>query len=580
MTTKMMAMGIIFLTGFIIFGLTAFQTLEKVKVNGPIYEQIIQGKDLIADILPPPEYIIEPFLTVHLMLGATDQQELDKLVDYIKGLQAEYDKRHEYWLTHLEKGEIKQLMVHDSYVPAREFFEVVNKQFIPALLRSDRKTAAELAATVLLKKYQEHRAKIDLIVQKVTWENSAIESQTTSILHFRSAMLLTIASFLGIAIFIGSFVISRSIANPLKRIFQGLKSFSAQELSTTGQRLRKMIDCVEQGVLQMASVAKQVSSAAQALAQASSEQAAASQQTGSSSEEMAAMTRQNAGNAQEARELAEAARQNADKGFEAMHRMSQAMSEIQKSSLDTSKIMKVIDEIAFQTNLLALNAAVEAARAGEAGKSFAVVAEEVRNLAQRSAEASRNTAALIEQSIKSAENGVQLGKEVGETLQGITDSSRRVNDLVAQIAAASKDQAHGIEQINGSIGQMGSVIQQNAATAEESASAAEELNGRVAELNNVVSGLRALLEGGKTEHRQQRNDLFADGFTHSADIYSTPTIGRKKLDYANLPGGWACETDTDYPPKNNALSTHDADAPLPQDLIPLNENEEAVLSDY
>src|SRR3990170_3773556 len=186
---------------------------------------------------------------------------------------------------------------------------------------------------------------------------------------------------------------------------------------------------------------------------------------------MAAMTRQNAGNAQEARVLAEAARSSADKGLQAMARMSTAINEIQKSSLDTSKIMKVIDEIAFQTNLLALNAAVEAARAGEAGKSFAVVAEEVRNLAQRSAEAARNTAALIEQSVKKADNGVQISREVAGALSEIADGSRKVNDLIGQIAVASNQQSQGIEQINGAVGQMDTVTQQNAANAEESASA-------------------------------------------------------------------------------------------------------------
>src|SRR3990170_4779384 len=176
---------------------------------------------------------------------------------------------------------------------------------------------------------------------------------------------------------------------------------------------------------------------------------------------MAAMTRQNAGNAQEARVLAEAARSSADKGLQAMARMSTAINEIQKSSLDTSKIMKVINEIAFPTNLLALNAAVEAARAGEAGKSFAVVAEEVRNLAQRSAEAARNTAQLIEDAQKNSENGVKVAKEVADILHNIQEGATKVAQLASEVAAATDEQAKGIDQVNTAVAQMDKVTQSN-----------------------------------------------------------------------------------------------------------------------
>jgi methyl-accepting chemotaxis protein len=211
---------------------------------------------------------------------------------------------------------------------------------------------------------------------------------------------------------------------------------------------------------------------------------------------MASMTKQNAANAKEARGLSEAARGSSDRGVDSMKRLSQSIDKIKASSDATAKIVKTIDEIAFQTNLLALNAAVEAARAGDAGKGFAVVAEEVRNLAMRSAEAAKNTANLIEESVKNAEGGVVLNAEVLKNLDEINGQIRKVSEVMAEIAAASDQQSQGIEQVNTAVEQMNQVTQQVAANAEESASAAEELSGQANELQSMVSQFQLGSTGG------------------------------------------------------------------------------------
>jgi methyl-accepting chemotaxis protein len=211
---------------------------------------------------------------------------------------------------------------------------------------------------------------------------------------------------------------------------------------------------------------------------------------------MSSMTKQNAGNAQQASTLMGESNQLVSQGQESMGRLSSAIQEIKKSSDETAKIVKTIDEIAFQTNLLALNAAVEAARAGDAGKGFAVVAEEVRNLAQRAGEAARNTATLIEGSVKNAENVVGVAGETAKSLEEITTSSQKVSSLVNGIAAASSEQSQGIDQVSTAVGQMDQVTQQNAANAEESASASEELNAQAEQLKGMVSELIALVRGG------------------------------------------------------------------------------------
>ena len=173
----------------------------------------------------------------------------------------------------------------------------------------------------------------------------------------------------------------------------------------------------------------------------------------------------------------------------AMNRMSTAIQDIQSSSAETAKIIKVIDEIAFQTNLLALNAAVEAARAGEAGKGFAVVAEEVRNLAKRSAVAARDTATLIEESVRNAESGVVISGDVGAALLEIAESVNKTSELINEIAASAGEQAQGIGEINEAVTQMDQITQSNAANAEESASASEELSNQAQQMNSVVEEL-------------------------------------------------------------------------------------------
>ncbi|HPM23059.1 MAG TPA: methyl-accepting chemotaxis protein [Phycisphaerae bacterium] len=272
-----------------------------------------------------------------------------------------------------------------------------------------------------------------------------------------------------IAALIGIFV-TRSITRPVNRIIIGLT----------------------EGADQVNDAAAQVANAAQTLAAGNSEQASSLEETSSALEQMAAMTRTNAENAKQANELAAQARTNAANGDKTMQQLNTAMGAINESSSQISKIIKVIEEIAFQTNLLALNAAVEAARAGEHGKGFAVVAEEVRNLAQRSAQAARDTTNLIEGSVTRAKEGTSVADAAGKALQAIVADVTEVADLLNGIRRASDEQAQGVEQINAAVSQVDKVTQHNAASAEESASAAEQLNAQSNALRGLVRELAAL----------------------------------------------------------------------------------------
>ena len=262
---------------------------------------------------------------------------------------------------------------------------------------------------------------------------------------------------------------------------------------------------INQAAEQVASGARQVSDASQSLSQGSTEQASTVEELTASVTEIANQTKQNAVNANQASNLANAARENGDKGNARMKGMLSSMQEINESSANISKIIKVIDDIAFQTNILALNAAVEAARAGQHGKGFAVVAEEVRNLAARSAEAAKETTALIEGSISKVEMGTRLANETAEALNEISAGIEQSAGLVSNIADASNEQASGIAQVNMGIEQVSQVVQNNSATAEESAAASEELSSQAELLKQMVAGFKLRKSAGMISGAATKN---------------------------------------------------------------------------
>ena len=327
-----------------------------------------------------------------------------------------------------------------------------------------------------------------LFTQKIDTIRSSLRSLQDSLdadartAQQRNQLLMLCFSIGGVVLGLAAaFFITRSVNGPIRALTSRL----------TG------------GAEHTASASSQVTSASQSMADGSSRQAAALEESSASLEEMAGMTRKNAENAQSAKALANQTRVAADAGSVDMKEMKTAMGAIQASSTEVSKIIKTIDEIAFQTNLLALNAAVEAARAGEAGLGFAVVAEEVRSLAQRSVQAARETAQKISDSTAKSEQGARISEKVAKSLDEITAKARQVDELIAEIAVASQEQSQGIDQVSRAVSDMDRVTQANAATAEETSAAASELDNQTSQLKAVISELIQMVNGNSASDSMQ-----------------------------------------------------------------------------
>lgn len=349
--------------------------------------------------------------------------------------------------------------------------------------------------------------KIQKDMSKKLSEDNQKTSETANI-------LLIVISFAALSLMIS---IGMAIANAITKPIQ----MAIGELTT--------------GSSEVSAASSQVEAASQALAEGTTEQAASIQETSSTLEETSSMVQQNNENTKQAVILAKNTKEYAQKSNKEMSTMMTSMSDLKQSSNEIAKIIKVIDEIAFQTNLLSLNAAVEAARAGDAGKGFAVVAEEVRSLAQRSAQAAKDTASIIEKNIALSEGSATIAKEVNESLTQIDEESKKVSELLEEISTATDEQARGIGEINKAIQQMESVMESNASTADESAAASRELASQAVNVNEIVHSLIRLVEGANATNMNSQLFINQTKRNYQTKHVSSGKINQKAITHKTNP---------------------------------------------
>lgn len=504
--TKLGLMICLFLAGLLLVAWEGFESMTP-QVEQSDYNDIVEVNILLADVLPPPKYIIETHLEALELLHAPKSAH-GPLLERVSQLQAEYKARQDYWTASdfiKREPALSALITQKSHEPAVQYFRVMNAEFLPALAADDKERADQIFTNKLAPLYAEHRAHIDASVSASNAYFERLKGEVSAAVWTKRGgiiVLCLLASFLGSVL---GLLVTRAIAKPLSRTAAVMRDVASGDLTVRvgyssqdeiGQfatSFDAFLDNIHDGLVQTKQVAlhvesstREMSSATETLAQGAQSLAGSSALATRNVEEISQSLRGSSSGAAKAAEFASRSLATAEEGRGYIRSAIESMKEISESSTKIANIITKVDEIAFQTNLLALNAAVEAARAGAQGRGFAVVAAEVRNLAGHSAEAAKEIKALIEDSVARVQSGSARVDNSGKKLEEIVRAVQQVTTLIEEQAAASRAQANSVNGVTSAVTTIDDVAQSTAAQTEELAATATSLADRAGDLRTLV----------------------------------------------------------------------------------------------
>jgi len=544
---KLILLLTVFIIGYTAFGWVSFKTLDDLRIEGNLYNQIIVSKDLIADVLPPPGNIIEAYLDVLQAADETNPARMDYFFKELKRLQTNYEERHQFWRNEplLERGALSDAMLIGAYEPASQFYNIVFNQFIPALQSGKRELAMEIVQSELKALYAEHRKSVDQVVLGATEKYQKTESLANTTVKSDTKLLFTIAFVVIAAAIILSLVIRHSIVKPIIEVTNALKDISEAEgdltctigvnskdevgllalyFNKTLEKIKNLIVVVKKRTESLASVSEELSSVSRQIANSAEANVSHATTVASASEQAATNINYIASNAEKtstnANDVASSAEQmsmNMNTIAASVEEMSASISEISSNANEVGKIANeatvkshnatdvmsklgvaakeighvtdIIKRIADKTNLLALNATIEAASAGTAGKGFAVVAGEIKELANQSANSADDIAHRIESIQVGTDKAVMVIDAVSDIIAKINHSVESISNHVGEQTKASNEIASNVSQANTGAKRVASAISEVAKSSHDIARNADEAAKGASEVSQSVSNI-------------------------------------------------------------------------------------------
>ncbi|MCC2670296.1 MAG: hypothetical protein K0Q72_2767 [Armatimonadetes bacterium] len=534
--TKLLVLVGIFLAGFLAFGFLSQRTLEELRINGPLYHRIILRDDLQAQVGSPQLTLLEPYLTVHVLEDELNPARQAALVARIRELQAEFETSREYWNRVLPEGELKQGLARNA-VPIQQFYRMVNEQFLPALQRKDAAALTRIAES-LRSFYEASDAALAPVAKLAREEDQASEKAATASLHNGNNQLLILGVSLLVVSLLAGLGIARSIAVPLTAAVDRAQSLSHGDLTQpplpvkTGDETGRLASTFNTMTANLAVMARQTRSitgdlnaavaqilaSTQEQAASTAEQSAAVQETTATMEEISQSGAQISERARQVAASAEATSTTSNAGLAAVRGVRSSMAGIQEQAgavaeniVDLSartqavgEIVASVTQIAEQSNLLALNAAIEAAAAGEHGRSFAVVASEMKNLAEQSKQATvqvrsilgeiqkgiNTSVMLTEEAVKRVESGRQQADVAEHTIQEMAQNIVQSIQAFQQIVAATNQQQIGFDQVTRAVQNIRDASEQTAISTRQLEQAAGNMGDLGVKLQSAVEAYR------------------------------------------------------------------------------------------